>query len=93
MLGRNKRDRETNGDSSTRQPLLHDSQEDLHEGGSSDLLFKVDDEEDDAYEEASALDHVETQKTKAGRSVHFQEEVQVYAEPLRSTIESRETGE
>ncbi len=95
MLGRNKRERETDGESSTRQPLLNDSQEDLHGSGNgnSDLLFNVDDEEEGVYEEASALDHVEeTPRAKSGRTVHFQEEVQVYAEPLRSTTESRETG-
>ena len=95
MLGRNRRERETDGESSTRQPLLNDSQEDLHasEHRGSDLLFNVDDDDEEGYEEASALDQVETTKPKSGRNVHFQEEVQVYAAPLRSTTESREAGE
>lgn len=93
MLGRNRRERETDGDSSTRQPLLNDSQEDLHANGNNDILFKVDDEDEEGYEEASALDPVETPRPKSGRNVHFQEEVQIYAAPLRSTTESRETGE
>ena len=92
MLGRNRRERETDGESSTRQPLLNDSQEDLRAHGSNDILFNVDDDDEEGYEEATALDHVETPKPKPGRNVHFQEEVQVYAAPLRSTTESRETG-
>jgi hypothetical protein len=93
MLGRNRRERETDGESSTRQPLLNDSQEDLREHGDNDLLFNVDDDDEEGFEEASAIDQVETPKTKAGRNVHFQEEVQVYAAPLRSTTASREAGE
>ncbi|KAI0699242.1 amino acid transporter [Cytidiella melzeri] len=89
MLGRNRREREIDGESSTRQPLLNGSQEDLHEEN-SDLLFNVEDDEEEGYEEASALDPVDTARPKPSRNVHFQEEVQVFAAPLRSTTESRE---
>lgn len=97
MLGRNKHPRESDGDNISRQPLLNDSQEDLHHGDGSDVVFSVDDDDaEDEYVEASALDHVESPKSprsKSGHTVRFQEEVQVFAAPLRSTTESREAGE
>lgn len=92
MLGRSKRARESDGDTTTRQPLLNDSQEDLHHN-TSDVVFSVDDDDEDEYLEASALDHTESPRSKSGHTVRFQEEVEVYAAPLRSTTDSREVGE
>lgn len=91
MLGRNKRARNDQGESSTTQPLLNGSQEDLHDN--SDVLFKVEDEDEDDYVEASALGNAESPTSKQKHNVRFQEEVQVWAPPLRSTTDSRETGE
>lgn len=77
-----------NASKSTTQPLLNNSEEDLrHSNG--DVLFNVSDEDEDEYIEASALNHTDSPRSKA---VRFQEEVQVYTAPLRSTAESRETG-
>lgn len=90
MLGRSKRTRESDGDHHTTEPLLSSSRDDLHDD--SDVVFSVDDEDEDGYLEASALDPVETPRSKSGRAVRFQEEVQVFTAPLRSTTESREAG-
>ncbi|KAI0344841.1 amino acid transporter [Trametopsis cervina] len=88
MLGRNRREPDDGGESSTRQPLLNSSDEDLH--GHSETLFKLDDADDEDFEEVSALDQLDSPNLKSGRNVHFQEEVQVYTAPPRSMTESRE---
>ena len=95
MLGRNKRPRQGESDSVAhdQQPLLNGSEEDLHHPQASDVLFSAQDDDDDDYIEASALDTVEESPTpKVGHSVRFREDVQVIGPPLRSTIQSRETG-
>lgn len=94
MLGRSSRARSNDAEGSARQPLLNDSQEDLHEGNGG-LIFNLDgddDEEDDDCIEASALAHPESPPGKPGHSVRFNEDVQVIAPPLRAMTESRETG-
>jgi sodium-coupled neutral amino acid transporter 11 len=68
------------------QPLLQSSHE--HED-SENTLFAV--EDDDDVSETSALERPHP-RSKADHSVHFQDQVQVIAPPLRSTTESRETG-
>ena len=94
MLGRSKRPRETDAEGSTRQPLLNGSQDDLHAPEGDRVLFNIEDEDDEDYVEASALDHPELPPAKSGQSVRFDENVQVrvFAPPLRSMTESRETG-
>ena len=94
MLGRSSRTRSNDPEGSARQPLLNDSQEDLHETTNGRVIFDApgDDDDDDDYVEASALDHVESPQPKPGHSVRFNEDVQVIAPPLRSMTSSRETG-
>lgn len=93
MLGRSRATRDNDAEGSTRQPLLGGSQEDLHDTPHGDVLFTTgDDEDDDDYVEASALDHLDSPPTKPGHSVRFNEDVQVIAPPIRSMMESRETG-
>jgi solute carrier family 38 (sodium-coupled neutral amino acid transporter), member 11 len=95
MLGRGKRTRETDSEEATRQPLLTGSQENFHSAKDGRVLFNVeDDEDDDEYVEASALNRPESPPTKPGQSVRFNEDVQVrvFAPPIRSMTESRETG-
>ena len=93
MLGRSKRARDDHvgGEASTTQPLLSSSQDDLHDG--SEVLFKLDDEDDADYVEASALGDTDSLTPKSKHRVHFREEVQVFAPALRSTGDSREAGE
>ncbi|PCH43754.1 hypothetical protein WOLCODRAFT_104108 [Wolfiporia cocos MD-104 SS10] len=84
MLGRLlQRDHNQEGGSAS-QPLLDRSDEHLVAHGSDDVLFSVDDDE----EESSALDITTSAQPK--HSVRFQEDVQVIGPPLRSTFESRE---
>ncbi|KIP10865.1 hypothetical protein PHLGIDRAFT_184036 [Phlebiopsis gigantea 11061_1 CR5-6] len=92
MLGRTARPRGNDAEASASQPLLNDSQEDLHEG-SSRVIFSAggDDEDEDDYYEASALDPAGSPPAKSGHSVRFNEDVQVIAPPMRSMTESRET--
>ena len=94
MLGRSSGTRSNDPESSARQPLLNDSQEDLHEGTNGRVIFSAagDDEDDEDYVEASALDHIESPPAKSAHSVRFNEDVQVIAPPLRSMTASRETG-
>lgn len=95
MLGRSKRTHEDDPEGFARQPLLNNSEEDLHHpAGSSNVLFTAgdDDDGDDDYVEASALDAQDSPPPKTGHSVRFREEVQVIAPPLRSTTDSREAG-
>ena len=96
MLGRIARQRENNdSDGAIREPLLNSSQDDLpnSSGGSrsGNVLFTVDD--DDDYPESSALDGEPSAHKPEHHTVRFQEEVQVIGLPLRSTTQSRETGE
>lgn len=96
MLGRGKKQRQgdTDGTAHDQQPLLRGSEEDLHEPDSNAVLFSVTDEDDDGeYVEASALDaEDESSHPRTGHNVRFREDVQVIGLPLRSTIQSRETG-
>ena len=94
MLGRSSRARDNDAEGSARQPLLNDSQEDLHADSNSRVLFNAggDDEDDEDYYEASALDRPASPPVKPGHSVRFNEDVQVIAPPIRSMTESRETG-
>lgn len=93
MLGRSSRARSNDAEGSARQPLLNDSQEDLHEGNGR-VIFNAagDDDDEEDYVEASALAHPESPPGKPGHSVRFNEDVQVIAPPLRAMTESRETG-
>ncbi|KAI0081219.1 amino acid transporter [Panus rudis PR-1116 ss-1] len=84
---------------SIRQPLLNSSQENLHasqnDGG---VLFSIDDVDEDAFHESSALARSDepppTPPKQPSRQEHhtvrFQDEVQVISLPLRSTTQSRE---
>jgi solute carrier family 38 (sodium-coupled neutral amino acid transporter), member 11 len=87
------------------QPLLVSSREDLSTRSSpsssqspsassstDNVLFAIDDDNDEL--ETSALaDTPRAQRTpKADQSVRFQDQVQVIAPSLRSTLESREAG-
>jgi solute carrier family 38 (sodium-coupled neutral amino acid transporter), member 11 len=84
MLGRGGRQNgHVNGDS---QPLLDSSREDLSTTDS--VVFAIEDDDD---QETSALEETHS-KGKEDHSVRFQDEVQVIAPRLRSTLESREAG-
>lgn len=84
MLGRGgRRNGQISGDG---QPLLQDS----HEHEDSDTLFAIEDEDEDVLE-TSALEDSHS-RSKADHSVRFQDQVQVIAPSLRSTIQSREAG-
>ena len=95
MLGRSRRTRESDAEGATRQPLLHGSQEDLQSPENGGVIFNVEDDDDEDYVEASALDRPESPQAKPGQSVRFDENVQVrvFAQPIRSMTESRETGQ
>ena len=106
MLGRSSRPRGGDDEAGVHQPLLNDSDEDLpsaptradgNGNANGNVLFSVDDGSDDEFEDdllgtGKAETHAEP--TKPVRSVRFQEEaeVRVFSQPLRSTMESRETG-
>ena len=85
MLGRGGRPNQINGDG---LPLLQNSLE--HEEDSENTLFSIEDDDDDVPE-TSALEDSHP-RSKPDHSVRFQDQVQVIAPPLRSTIESREAG-
>ncbi|KAI9459087.1 amino acid transporter [Russula earlei] len=90
MLGRGGlQNGRVNGDN---QPLLlSHSREDLSTTTRDDVLFAL--EDDDAEHETSALvEGTKHPRIKAEHTVRFQEEVQVFAPPLRSTSESREAA-
>ena len=75
------------------RPLLVSSREDLSSTSPStdNVLFAIDGDEDE--HETSALEDTGTpRRGKADQSVRFQEQVQVIAPPLWSTLESREAG-
>lgn len=85
--GSKQRDRTENGEAS--QPLLNGSHEDLAEGeeGHPHLLFAAPDDEDpESHTTGSATPR------RGEHTVRFREEVQVIGPPLRSTMQSRETG-
>jgi solute carrier family 38 (sodium-coupled neutral amino acid transporter), member 11 len=82
MLGRRgHQNGHVNGDS---QPLLDGSREDISILPTDNVVFAI---EDDDEQETSALE-----ETRPGGKVHFQDEVQIIAPRLRSTLESREAG-
>jgi sodium-coupled neutral amino acid transporter 11 len=86
MLGRGgRRNGQTSGDG---QPLLQSSHGDED---SENTLFAIEDEDDDDICETSALEDSHP-RNKPDHSVRFQDQVQVIAPSLRSTIESREAG-
>ncbi|KAJ3476745.1 hypothetical protein NLI96_g10948 [Meripilus lineatus] len=91
MLGRSTNN--TRGTShhegAARQPLLNRSDEDLS-ARHDDVLFNVDDDSDDPFEETTALDRGDSPPPKSGLSVRFDEDVRIIAPPLRSTTQSRE---
>ena len=75
------------------RPLLVSSREDLSltSPSTDNVLFAIDGDDDE--HETSALEEAGTpRRSKADQSVRFQEQVQVIAPPLRSTLESREAG-
>lgn len=86
MFGIPARNKSTDGES--RQPLLNHSRDNLVQ--EDQVIFALDEEDedevDDLYGRASHEERPE-------HSVRFKEEVQVIGPPLRSTIQSRETGE
>lgn len=53
------------------------------------VLFAIEGDEDE--HETSALEDTH-RRSKADQTVRFQEQVQIIAPPLRSTLESREAG-
>lgn len=79
-----------NADGETRQPLLGQDHDRVHE---DTVVFSVDDDDDDdgLHESSAFADEHEHAHPK--RSVRFQEEVRVIGPPLRSTMQSREAGE
>lgn len=79
------KDRGASGDGDASQPLLNGSHEDLPGGGAEDshLLFVAPDDE--------AEGHIAIPR-RGEHTVRFREEVQVIGPPLRSTMQSRETG-
>lgn len=86
MLGRGGRQNgQINGDG---LPLLQNSHE--HEEDSENTLFSIEDDDDDVPETSALGDS--HPRSKPDHSVRFQDQVQVIAPPLRSTIESREAG-
>lgn len=93
MLGRSTNKRTTSDhEGAARQPLLNRSDEDLS-APHDDVLFAVDDEDDDTFEqETTALDRGDSPPPKSGHSVRFSEDVRIIAPPLRSTTQSREAG-
>ena len=109
MLGRTNRLRGRDEEGGASQPLLNDSDEDLPESNltpishsarpNDSVLFAVEDESDDDNEEDLLGDedvnkHSHTgEEARPNHTVRFQEDVQVIAPPLRSTFQSRETGE
>ncbi|KAI0256086.1 amino acid transporter [Lactifluus subvellereus] len=83
MLGR--RGRQNGHVSGDNQPLLDSSREDLSTT-TDNVLFAIDDDDD---QETSALEQTHP-RGKEDHSVRFQDEVQVIAPSLRSTLQSRE---
>ena len=103
MLGRSSKPRGHDDEGGVNQPLLNDSDEDLpatsvrpNGNGNGNVLFSVDDGSDDDDGEGVLLgdSNGHADLAKPVRSVRFQEEaeVRVFSQPLRSTMESRETG-
>lgn len=76
-----RKDRSALSDGESRQPLL---------GQDENVVFAIDDDGDtnDAYSGRAS-----PQPERAEHSVRFEEEVQVIGPPLKSTIQSRETGQ
>ncbi|KAI0356291.1 amino acid transporter [Trametes cingulata] len=92
MLGRSSKPRGRADEAGASQPLLRGSEEDLPSTAREDVLFSVDDDEgSDGDDEPLAKANGHADRPKTGHSVRFQEEVQVIAPPLRSTMQSRET--
>ena len=102
MLGRPSRPRGRDEEGGVNEPLLNGSDEDLPrttQRRDDDVLFSVDDDSDSdelasdplalAVERANG--HADPAAERRG--VRFQDDVQVIAPPLRSTMQSRETGE
>lgn len=75
-----------NGDQESSQPLLG-SDRGVHDDR---VLFSLDDDEEERIPSPPPKDT--TPRTPNGRSVRFQDDVHVIGPPLRSTIQSRETG-
>ncbi|OCH85803.1 amino acid transporter [Obba rivulosa] len=99
MLGRSSRQRDAGGDSAASEPLLNrDSHEDFGADDAAhpsadDVLFAVDDHDDDFEDSAlNGSPHEDSARAKPSHSVRFQEDVQVIGPPLRSTFESREVA-
>ncbi|KAH9858611.1 amino acid transporter [Lenzites betulinus] len=90
MLGRSSRPRDRD-EARASQPLLHGSEEDLPATAHDNVLFSIDDAEDDEDDVPLARANGAATTPKSSHSVRFQEEVQVIAPPLRSTMTSRET--
>ena len=90
MFGHNSRkDRSAPSDGESRQPLLSRSHEDsVQDEG---VIFAIDDDEDETNNIHPGNRSPEPERPE--HSVRFQEEVQVIGPPLKSTIQSRETGE
>jgi len=85
MFGQNSRkDRNGPSDGESRQPLLSDSIQD------DTVIFAIDD--DDETSNINHPEHESSQSERPEHTVRFQEEVQVIGPPLKSTIQSRETG-
>lgn len=81
------RDRNAAGNGEATQPLLNGSHEDLTGGEPEHLLFAAPDDEDSESQISSSVT-----SRRGEHTVRFREEVQVIGPPLRSTIQSRETG-
>ncbi|KAI0743899.1 amino acid transporter [Daedaleopsis nitida] len=90
MLGRSNRPHGHDDEGGVNQPLLNNSDEDLPAHQNDDVLFTVDDEDDEDGSE-ELLGDVSENDDRRRPAVRFQEEVQVIAPSLRSTTQSRET--
>ena len=100
MLGRSSKPRGRDEEGGVNEPLLNGSDEDLPRARhrDDDVLFTVDDSDSDELASEPLVLAVENANGHADpaaerRGVRFQEDVQVIAPPLRSTMQSRETGE
>lgn len=88
MFGRAAKPTPREAEGEATEPLLNRSRDDLATPDDR-VVFAVDDDDDD--EDLDGNTYVDG--SKPPQRVRFQEEVQVVALPLRSTMQSRETGQ
>ena len=93
MLNTTNRQQGSNEDRETSQPLLAQGHERVQD---DPVIFSVEDDDDDDEEHSVLRDDIafsdQHRRHQSKRSVRFQDEVRVMGPPLRSTMQSRETG-